>query len=140
MKKVFALFCLLSTLNINAQIKVTNNSKSPISICVGYYKSTSNYKGFITEGWWKIIPGETAAISGYDVHNGDNTFYYYAYNETGKWTGEYQLAVASEKFEIINADKDYVLKNNSKYRKEGFRQKTFHIGLLDPLSYNLSLD
>ncbi len=138
MKSLIALICFISVLSVNAQIKVTNKTSYPITICVAYYKSTSNYEGFISEGWWKIIPGETKVIGG-KVHNGENTFYYYAYNETSKWKGDNYFAITKDKFEILNADKNYVLENNSKFYKQGFRKRTFHIGILDALSYSFDL-
>ncbi|MEN9304239.1 MAG: hypothetical protein RL264_2668 [Bacteroidota bacterium] len=142
-KSILILLFLLTSLKSFSQLKITNSAKEPLWICIAYKSKTSNFNGWVSEGWWKVIPGETTTLGNYKITNGENTFYFYAYYGSGdkkkQWGGDTYFAVSSDAFKIINADKQYVLKENKDYRQEGFKEKRFYIGILDPLTYNFSL-
>ena len=125
---IFASFIIT---NADAQIHVTNNSSEPITVAIAYYKSTSSYKGWVSEGWWEIIPGKTKVLGSF-LTDGENTYYVHAHTSgyAKKWGNEVNLAVSSAAFKLENCDKEYVLDSESNY-KVGFDKHFVHIGLLD---------
>lgn len=133
MKNLFLLLiaCFLIS-NSNAQIHVTNNTEEPITVAIAYYSSSNSFKGFVSEGWWSLIPGETKVIGSF-LTDGDNTYYLHAHTSDYKsqWGSEVQLAVNSfDAFKIENCDKQYVLEGEG-IKKVGFNKHFVHIGLLD---------
>jgi uncharacterized membrane protein len=140
MKNILAITFFLLIIKSTAQVKVTNKSNSPILFCIAYRIYPLNANKFISKGWWEIIPGETQVIEGYEIQYGENSFYYFAQNESGKWKGQQKFVISDDKFEIVDADKIYLHEEMTKYRFEGFRQKSFNIGLHDSLSYELKLE
>jgi uncharacterized membrane protein len=143
-KLCFFLFGFIYSFQAISQIKVTNNSTKPLWISIAYLSYSDSFKGFISEGWWKIIPGETKSVGNFEITSGNNTFYYYAYYNNGnskyEWKGSYSFATHPlDAFKIINADKAYVLKENPKYQSIGFRKKQFYLRMIDAKTYTLSL-
>ncbi len=133
MKNLFLLLlaCFLIS-NSNAQIHVTNNTDEPISVAIAYYSNSNSFKGYISAGWWKLIPGETKVLGSF-LKDGDNTYYIHAHTSdySKKWGSEVQLAVNSvDAFKIENCDKPYVLEGEN-IKKVGFSKNFVHIGLLD---------
>jgi uncharacterized membrane protein len=133
MKKIFLLlFTCFLVFNSKAQIHVTNNASEPIWVAYAYYSSSDEFNGYVSTGWWKLIPGETKILGGF-LKNGDNTYYISAHtaNYSKKWGSEVQLAVNSvDAFKIDNCDKAYVLQG-ANIKKIGFNKHFVHIGLLD---------
>lgn len=116
----------------DAQVHVTNSTDQPITVAIVYYQSDSEFKGYISKGWWTIIPGETKVIGNF-LKAGDNTYYIHAHTAgyAKTWGNEANLAVNShDAFEIRNCDKSYVLKGEN-IKTVGFIKKFVHIGLFD---------
>ncbi|NBX39257.1 MAG: DUF1036 domain-containing protein [Flavobacteriia bacterium] len=135
-------FTLLSfiALGLNAQVHLTNKSSKPIYVALAYYRSSENYNGWFSEGWWRIIPGETKVLGNF-IHDGDNTYYIHAHSEDNSksWGNDVNLAVnAQDAFEILNCDKSYVLEDGL-YTTKKFTKHSVHIGLLDVYEAYLSL-
>ena len=87
------------------QIYFENNFDRTVFVALGYYSETVDFSGWITRGWFKVIPGETAQILTYNP-SGQN-LYYYVQTENGKkkFEGDASLLVhPSDKFYIKNAD------------------------------------
>lgn len=125
-----------------SQIHVSNNTEEPIWFAYGYYSETDSFSGWITEGWYEIIPGQTKIIGSF-LKDGNNTYYYYAHNKSRSktWGGDYKLAVDQpDAFKIVNADKDYVLNEEQGIVKKGFKEKKVFIGILDPYKCYLSFE
>lgn len=140
MKTILTFTFLMLIIKSIAQVKVTNNSNSNIRFCIAYRISPLNANRFISKGWWEINPGETQVIEGYEIQYGENSFYYFAQNESGKWKGDQKFVISNDKFEIFDAEKIYLHEEKTTYRLEGFRQKSFNIGLHDSLTYELKLE
>lgn len=126
------LFASLMISKANSQIHITNKSSEPITVAIAYYKSTESFKGWVTNGWWTIIPGETK-VCGSFLKDGENTYYIHGhtagYEKT--WGNDVQLAVNSiDAFKIENCDKEYVLSGEN-IEKVGFEKHFVHIGTFE---------
>jgi uncharacterized membrane protein len=100
------LFTCLLYLQNWGQIFFENNYERTVYVALGYYSETDNYSGWITRGWFKVIPGEKAELLNYNP-TGQN-LYYYVQTENGKkkFEGDVSLLVhPTDKFYIKNADK-----------------------------------
>jgi len=129
---IITIFFLFFVFNANTQIHITNSSSEPIFVAIAYYKNTNSFSGWVSEGWWKIIPGETK-VCGSFLKDGDNTYYIHAHTAglKQKWGNDAYLAVNSvDAFKIENCDKPYVLKGQGVVAYQ-FTKKYVHIGLLD---------
>lgn len=106
MKNLILLTFVFATYFYNwGQIYFENNFDRTIYVALGYYSETDEFSGWITRGWFKVIPGETAQLLSYNP-SGQN-LYYYAQTENGKkkFEGDASLLVnPSDKFYIKNAD------------------------------------
>ena len=106
MKNLILLTFVFATYFYNwGQIFFENNFDRTIYVALGYYSETDEFSGWITRGWFKVIPGETAQLLSYNP-SGQN-LYYYAQTENGKkkFEGDASLLVnPSDKFYIKNAD------------------------------------
>lgn len=133
MKNLFLLlFASFIISNVDAQIHITNNSSEPITVAIAYYKSSGSFKGWVSEGWWRIIPGETI-VCGSFLKDGENTYYVHAHTSDYKktWGNEVKLAVNKvEAFSLENCDKAYVL-DAKNIEKVGFKTHFVHIGLFE---------
>jgi uncharacterized membrane protein len=142
MKNIILVFIVFITYTSWSQIQVTNNTEEPIWFTYGYYSNTNSFAGWITVGWYEIIPGQTSTIGSF-LKDGNNTYYYYAHNKsrTKTWGGDYQLAVnQTDAFKIVNADKDYVLNEDQGIVRMGFKEKKVFIGLFDLYKCYLSFE
>lgn len=102
---IFLFTCLMYLQNWG-QIFFENNYERTVYVALGYYSVTDDYSGWITRGWFKVIPGETAVLLNYNP-SGQN-LYYYVETENGKkkFEGDASLLVhPTDKFYIMNADK-----------------------------------
>jgi uncharacterized membrane protein len=105
-KLLILLFTCVIYLQNWGQIFFENNYERTVYVAFGYYSVTDNYTGWITRGWFKVIPGETAELLNYNP-DGQN-LYYYVQTENGKkkFEGDASLLVhPTDKFYIKNADK-----------------------------------
>ena len=133
MRNLFLLlFASFIITNADAQIHVTNNSSEPITVAIAYYKGTRSFKGWVSEGWFKLIPGETKVLGSF-LKDGENTYYVHAHTSgyAKTWGNEVNLAVNSvDAFKLENCDKEYVL-DGENIKKVGFKKHFVHIGLLE---------
>ena len=124
MKSILILIIfLISQKVVFSQIYFHNNNSEPVWVCIGYYSDTDEYKGWITKGWYEVVPGEKKAILGFNPMG--RYIYYYAETSYGKkkFTGNSVFLVHPGKtFKIINADKQYVQNETPAYRWRNFRE------------------
>lgn len=134
MKKLVLIFlAILVVSSAQSQVRVENDSQQPVWVAIAYYESNSNFSGWVSTGWWKIIPGETKTCGGSFLKDGENTYYLHAHSEgyAMTWGDEINLAVNKvDAFTLQNCDKDYVLSGDN-IGKVGFDKHFVHIGLLD---------
>lgn len=98
-----------------------NETSKTIILAVGYYYFGQKWNGWVSEGWWNILPGERATVnipvneSGYL-----NGIIYYCAKQVDSfgwgWSGENSFLVMDENFKIPNADKFETLSLNRKFR------------------------
>lgn len=132
MRVYFILFFLLYTNSFTfGQIHVTNNTEEPLNVAVAYFENTNSFSGWISQGWYIIIPGETKIIGSF-LKNGDNVYYLHAHSSVSesKWGDETFLAVKSDAFILKNCDKEYLI-NTDDVNVVGFDKYYVHIGLLE---------
>lgn len=75
-----------------------NRTNSTAYVAYAYYDSTcpDGDTKWTKLGWFRLAPGQKGKVwSGYV---GGRTFYYYAYNSSGEWSGEYPTQVPSNSF------------------------------------------
>ncbi len=125
MKKSILTIAILfaALLTTRAQIYFQNNYDKPVWVAIGYYMSSSDYKGWVTSGWHKVEPGDKKEVLGYDPE--DENIYYYAQTKGGaqKFEGQYSLLVdPKDAFTVKNADKPYVKDENPSFQWYKFRQ------------------
>lgn len=131
MKTLLSILFIAFSHSIFAQIYATNNTDEPIWVATVTYQKNGSFSGYVSNGWYKIIPGERKNCGG-KLRDGDNTFYIHAHNESGsKWGSEKYFAVDKvNAFSIQNCDMEYVL-SNPNYKLVGFTKKFVHIGFFD---------
>ncbi len=109
-KTVFLLaMCSIAYINnVKAQLKFKNNEITPIFISIVYYDATDDYRGYTSEGWFKVEPNSIVTIIPTIKYD---TYYYYAKDGNGaEWTGNgrYKFVIHSrESFKFKNADMAY---------------------------------
>lgn len=127
MKKiVFLGLLLLLSYNIFCQsIWIENRFNEPLYVCIGYHTNKDGWTGYVSEGWWRVIPGEKKAIvpiSKIDV----DIIYLYActntkepsdpwYRLTDREYGENIYVNMDGPFVIKNCRSDYVAKEHPEY-------------------------
>lgn len=108
-------------LNDYGNLSFWNKTSKTIKFAVAYYYYGQKWNGWVSDGWWNILPGERATIniplneSGY--LNG--IIYYCAKQEDSfgwGWSGDNSFLVMDENFKIPNADKYETLSLNRKFR------------------------
>ena len=140
MKSLFTLFAvLLIACNAIAQaVYFKNNTKQPVYVTVTGYKSSKKFKGWVSEGWFYILPGERKPIGDYDSPN----VYYYARSEdkTKNYGGDYKFYIdVLNQHKIPNSDMAYVGKKNINYMAIGHRKVNALPGLMQK-SYTINLE
>jgi hypothetical protein len=131
MKTLLLVLFIAFSNSIFAQIYATNKTDEPIWVATVTYQKNGSFSGYVSNGWYKIIPGERINCGG-KLRDGDNTYYIHAHNESGsKWGSEKYFAVDKvNAFTIQNCDMEYVL-SNPNYKLVGFTKKFVHIGFFD---------
>lgn len=118
-----------------------NKTSKTIILAVGYYYYGQKWSGWVSQGWWNILPGEKAIIniplnqSGYLNSN----VYYCAkkIDSIGwEWSGDNSFLVMDKNFKIPNADKYETL---SLYRAFRFNSVFKKIEIGRTKEYNLQL-
>ena len=131
MKTLLSILFIAFSNSIFGQIYATNNTDEPIWVATVTYQKNGSFSGYVSNGWYKIIPGERKNCGG-KLRDGDNTYYIHAHNESGsKWGSEKYFAVDKvNAFSIQNCDMEYVL-SNPNYKLVGFTKKFVHIGFFE---------
>jgi hypothetical protein len=131
MKTLLLILFIAFSNSIFAQIYATNKTDEPIWVATVTYQKNGSFSGYVSNGYYKIIPGERKNCGG-KLRDGDNTYYIHAHNASGgKWGTEKYFAVDKENaFTIQNCDMEYVL-SNPDYKLVGFTKKFVHIGFFD---------
>lgn len=96
---------------------VANNCAGEITIALNYQNLGGEW---VSNGWWKIAPGENSYLSegGVKVQTRSPTWYFYAKSETGQWEGTESRFFDSETYSMIEVndtdggDNDIVLTCN----------------------------
>lgn len=130
-KFIFVLFLTFSS-KLFAQIFVTNKTNEPIWVATVTYQNANGFKGNVSNGWYKIIPGERKNCGG-KLYDGDNTYFVHAHTSGYKriWGKDHYFAVDKvNAFTIENCDMKYTLKNPN-YKSVGFSKNFVHIGFFD---------
>jgi uncharacterized membrane protein len=126
---LFLIFCSASF----AQIYVTNKTNEPIWVAIVTYQNGKSFTGYVSKGWYKVIPGERVNCGGV-LSNGDNTYYVHAHNSswTRSWGKDHYFAIdKTNAFRIENCDMKYTLKDPN-HKSVGFSKNFIHIGFFDP--------
>lgn len=108
---------------MNSQVYFKNSYSEPVYVAIGYYKSTREYKGWVTAGWYKVIPGERRKVLS-ETPPGDCVYYYAESTVSSKrFEGKTSLLVhPKESFTIINANKQYVQDERPSYKWYSFKK------------------
>ncbi|MFH0893728.1 MAG: DUF1036 domain-containing protein [Bacteroidota bacterium] len=114
-----------------AQVNFKNNYSEPVWVSFCYYLDTKTFKGWVSKGWYKVIPGQKTQLLEYLPEF--KTIYYFAKTKNGAKNFEGTTGILvdeSAAFTIFNADKDYVKKENPKYAWKKFREYKVELGSL----------
>lgn len=144
MKKITTLLILTLTLLTNrafSQILFKNNYSKPVFAALAWYQDTPEYKGWVSSGWYKVIPGERKEILTYKPLNG--YIYYYAkeFDSDLEFTGNNAFIIhPTEAFRIKNANQQYVIDENSQYVWKRFREVKIDGSLLSAFKFSYTID
>lgn len=83
----------------NAYLKFCHKAPFDVYVAIGYF--SSSHDDWISEGWWKIGPGDSLKVVKGDLKNR----YYYFYAEGGDaiWSGKYSFCTTEKSFRIIGS-------------------------------------
>ena len=103
-----------------AAMNFCNRTQNTIETAFGYRESA----GWVSEGWWRIEPGDCARVYGNPLMH--RFYFYYATSLVPKskdkppltWTGKYKLCIDTKAFRI-EGDEDCETRN---YQTQGFQQ------------------
>ena len=121
----FVLLLLLSYSSIGQYLWVQNCFDEPMYVCVSYQTTTNGWTGWISQGWWKVIPGERKAV----VPLSDiscNLIYVYSHNGSncnipielvGKNHDMTMIIDSNNGFKIQNCFSEYVIAEHPEYVK-----------------------
>lgn len=140
MKKytLFFLFCFFSQWAFS-QIFFRNNYSKPVLVSIGYFADSKDFSGFVSRGWYRVIPGEKKEILSYNPMA--QYIYYYAKAADGSedFTGNVKLLVNNnDAFTIKNANKAYVKNEKPWLRWKSFR--TVDKGLKDAFKLKYTIE
>lgn len=62
MKSLLVYLFLLFTSSVFSQIFVTNRSSEPIWVATVTYQNNGSFSGYVSDGWYKIIPGNVKVV------------------------------------------------------------------------------
>lgn len=98
---VFTGFLLLAPVSADASMLFCNRTKSPVEAAVGYRADAD----WISEGWWRIEPGQCSRVIGQALKQ--RFYFYYAKSLSGAgkkpgfiWGGKYQFCVDTKAFKF----------------------------------------
>lgn len=137
-KTILLISIFFSAFLAKAQIYFNNSYNEPVWVSLAYYADTKEYKGWVTQGWFKVEPGEKKEVLSYNPMG--QLIYYYAQTTEKKFEGKsYLLVDPSDAFTIKNADKEYVKKENPKYAWYKFREVDKGLKDMVKLKYTIDL-
>ena len=118
-KPLFFLFlCLFLSQGAFSQFKVKNKSNSPIWVAYAEYESSYSFKGWVSHGWYKLIPGETRTLISWLEFSGGNIYVHAHDADDGEWGRDVYLTTDKyNAFTIKNCDMDYHRGSNYRNRK-----------------------
>jgi len=118
MRIVFTICLFICFIAGFSQLSFENKTRVTLRMALGYYTETSDYSGWVTEGWFELKPGELRKAITKPL---DNQYYYYyatSADSTVEFTGETLLRVNKVPFKIEDADQDVdVSLDNCRYFK-----------------------
>ncbi len=127
MKKILIISSLILSFTIaKSQIYFKNNYSEPVWVSYVYYENTRKFDGWISNGWYKVVPGEKKMLL--ESNPFGRYVYYYAQSmANGKvkkaFDGKSSFLIhPTDGFNIKNADKEYVMKDNPSYKAVKFRK------------------
>lgn len=95
-----------------ASLQICNKTPSKVGIAVGY----KDDKGWVTEGWWNLVPGDCETL----VDGPLRARYYYIhgvdYDRGGEWGGQFFMCTQAKVFTIRDTN-DCVTRG---YERTGF--------------------
>lgn len=125
MKKIviLGLLVLLSYNIFSQSIWIENRFNEPLYVCIAYHTSKDGWTGYVSEGWWRVIPGEKKAIVPISKIDFDIIYLYACNNEpsdpsyqlTDREYGEDIYVNMDGPFVIKNCRSDYVAKEHPEY-------------------------
>jgi uncharacterized membrane protein len=106
-----------------AAMSFCNRTAGPVEAALGYRDDTDN-TSWVTEGWWRIEPGQCARVYGQPLTQ--RFYFYYAHALTQiikdtpptTWSGKYMLCTDDKAFRI-EGDSDCQSRN---YLATGFQE------------------
>jgi len=122
-----------------SQIYFRNNYSKPVLVSIGYLVDSKDFSGFVTRGWYRVIPGEKKEILSYNPMA--QFIYYYAKAADGSedFSGNLKLLVNNnDAFTIRNANKSYVKKEKPWLKWKSFR--TVDKGLKDAFKLKYTIE
>lgn len=123
-------------------ISLWNKTSKTITLAIGYYYNGQKWKGWVSDGWWDLAPGQKATIKIplNETGNINGIIYYCAKfkdSTSWNWGGDNSFIVSDENFRIPNADKYETLSCNRKFHfSQSF--KKIEIGSTSDYSLNLT--
>ncbi len=149
----FLAFFLLFPKQANAWFSVCNRSNKQVELAFGYWNSVDNRETFadsiggswLSEGWWKLKPGQCTQVYPHELWRRNRYYYVYARSTDGRsvWSGNHSFCVASSVFTILNLGGNCYRLDTSpntnfpNSRIERFQQVDIGGGRVQNFTYNL---
>ncbi len=133
MKRITTFLFIFATFNLFAQIYVTNRTNEPVWVSTVTYEKNNGFNGYVSNGWYKIIPGERKNCGG-KLYGGENVYFVHAHTKgyARTWGNDHYFAVDKvNAFRIENCDMKYTL-NDTNHKSVKFSKNFIHIGIFDP--------
>lgn len=116
----FLLLALTAAAPAHAALVFCNRTKAPLEAALGYREDLD----WISEGWWRIEPGQCARVFGRPLTQ--RFYFYYALSLAPiakdkapfTWAGKYQFCTDTKAFRVVG-DGDCEARN---YHTQGFQQ------------------
>jgi uncharacterized membrane protein len=110
MRKGFASLVILSAAALGwigfspaaeASYKICNKAKKDVVAAFGYQNEK---KDWMSEGWWRIKPGDCATVYGKDLDYQKYYFYAHTDNDETTWEGNMTFCTISKEFTITGRE------------------------------------
>lgn len=108
------LFAILFTSIVSfGQMVFQNKTTVQIQLAFGYFTETTEFTGWITEGWYQLNPDEKLTLIDKPLVN--EYFYYYAasMDTTVEFKGDILMKVGDGKFKIQDANSHVSMRNDN---------------------------